>query len=93
MGASCGYQRGPQRQAWDAKIAAAATKKPVCKHRSLSTPPLLGACAACQCQGPVSQGQLPQENTLHASGWCNVTKASAATGSPGIRTAPSPQPE
>ena len=40
-GASRGYQRGPQRWAWDTKAAAAATKKPVCKHRSLSTPPLL----------------------------------------------------
>ena len=33
MGASCGYQCGPQRRAWDAKAAAAVTKKPVCKHR------------------------------------------------------------
>ena len=61
-GASCGYQRGPQRRAWDAKAAAAATKKPVSKHRSLSIPPLPGACAARHCQGPVVQGQLPQEN-------------------------------
>ena len=36
--ASHGYQRGPQRWAWDANAVAAATKKPVCKHRSLSTP-------------------------------------------------------
>ena len=64
-GVSRGYQRGPQRRAWDAKAAAVATKKPVCKHRSLSTPPLLGACAACHCQGPVIQGQLPRENTRH----------------------------
>ena len=71
-GTSRGYQRGPQRQAWDAKAAAAATKKPVCKHRSLSTPPLLGACAARHCQGPVIQGQLPWKNTRCASGWCNV---------------------
>ena len=83
-GASRGYQRGYQRWAWDAKAAAAATKKPVCKHRSLSTPPLSGACAACHCQGPVIQGQLPQENTRHASGWCNVMLASAASGSPHI---------
>ena len=53
------YQCGPQRRAWDTKAAAAATKKPVCKHRSLSTPPLLGACAAHHCQGPMIQGQLP----------------------------------
>ena len=72
-GASRGSQRGPQRRAWDAKAAAAATKKPVCKHRSLSTPPLPGACAACHCQGPVIQGQLPRENARHASGCCNVT--------------------
>ena len=31
-GMSHGYQRGPQRRAWDAKAAAAATKKPVCKQ-------------------------------------------------------------
>ena len=53
----------------------------MCKHRSLSTPPFLGACAAHHCQGPVMQGQLPRENTRHASGCCNVTPASAATGS------------
>ena len=68
MGASRGYQRGPQRRAWDAKAATAATKKLVCKHRSLSTPPLLGACASHHCQGPVIQGQLPWENALRASG-------------------------
>ena len=39
MGVSRGYQLGPQRRAWDANAAAAATKNPVCKHRSLSTPP------------------------------------------------------
>ena len=93
MGASRGYQRGPQRQARDAKAAAAATKKPVCEHRALSTPPLPGACAACHSQGPVIQGQLPWENTWRASGWCNVTLASAAAGSPRIRTPPSPRPE
>ena len=83
MGVSRGYQCRPQRWAWDAK-AAAATKKPVCKHRSLSTPPLKEACAARHCQGPVIQGQLPRENTRHASGWCGVTLASAAAGSPHI---------
>ena len=93
MGAGRGYQRGPQRLAWDAKAAAAATKKPVCEHRSLSTPPLLGACAACHGQGPVIQGQLPRENARRASGWCNVTPASATAGSPHIHTLPSPQPE
>ena len=36
------------------------------------------------CQGPVIQGQLPQEDTQHASGWCNAMPASAATGSPCI---------
>ena len=81
MGTSRGYQRGPQTWAWDAKAAATATKKPVCKHRSLSTPPLPGTCAACHCQGPVIQGQLPREKTQRASGWCNVMLASAAAGS------------
>ena len=90
MGASQGYQRRPQRRAWDAKAAAAATKKPVCKHRLLSIPPLLGACAARHCQAPVIQGQLTRENTRRASGWCNVMPASAATGSPRKHTPPSP---
>ena len=82
-GASHDYQRGPQRRAGDAK-AAAATKKPVCEHRSLSTLPLPGACAARHCQGPMIRGQLPQENARCASGCCNVTLASAAAGSPRI---------
>ena len=77
-GTSRGYQHGPQRLSSDAKAAASATKKPVCKHRSLSTPQLLGTCVVRHCQGPVIQGQLPQENTQHASGWCNITPASAA---------------
>ena len=81
-GASHGYQRGPQRWAWDTKAAAAATKKPVCEHRSLSTPPRPGASAARHCQGPVIQGQLPRENTWSASDWCNVMSGSAAAGSP-----------
>ena len=92
MDTSHSYQRGPQRWAWDAKAAAAATKNPVCKHRSLSTPPLLGACAARHGQRPVIQGQLPRENARRASGCCNVTLASAATGSPRLlRTPPSPR--
>ena len=77
-GTSRAYQRGPQRRAWDAKAATAATKKPVCKHRSLSTLPLPGACTAHHCLGPVIQGQLPGENTQSTSCWCNVTPASAA---------------
>ena len=90
MGASRGYQRRPHRRAWVAKAAAAATKKPVCEHRSLSTPALPGACAARHCQGPVIQGQLPQENTRSASGWCNDTLASATAASPRLlRTPPS----
>ena len=56
----------------------------MCKHRSLSTHPRPGACATRYCQGPVIQGQLPRENTRHASGWYNVTLASAAAGSPCI---------
>ena len=61
--------------------------------RLLSTPPLTGACEAHHCQGPVIQGQLPQENARRASGCCNVTPASATAGSPRIRTPPSPRPE
>ena len=72
-GVSRGYQRRPQRRAGDAKAAAATTKKPVCEHRSLSTLPLLGPCAARHCQGLVIQGQLRQENTRQASGCCNIT--------------------
>ena len=92
-GTSHGDQRGPQRRAGDAKAAAAATKKPVCEHRSLSTPPLPGACAARHCQGPMIQGQLPRENALRASGCCNVTLVSDAAGSPRLLcTPPSPRP-
>ena len=83
-GMSRSYQRGHQRRAWNAKAAAAATKKPVCKHRSLSTPPFLGACAACHCLGPVIQRQLPQEDSRCTSGCCNVMPASATAGSPHI---------
>ena len=79
-----GYQRGHKRRAWNTKAAAAAIMKPVCEHRSPSTPPLLGACAACHCQGPMIQGQLPWENTLCTSGCCNVTLTSAAAGLPRI---------
>ena len=93
MGASHGYQRVPQKRAWDAKATAATIKKSLCEHRSLSTLPLLGACAACHCQGPMIQGQLPRENTRCTSGWCKVTPASAAAGSPRVRTPPSPWPE
>ena len=92
-GASRCYQRRPQRRAWDAKAAVEATKKPMCKHRSLSTPPLPGACAARHCQGPMIQGQLPRENSRCASGWCNVMLASAAAGLPHICPPPSPWPE
>ena len=93
MGASRGYQGGHQRWAGDAKAAAAATKKPVCEHRSLSTPPLLGAGAARHCQAPVIRGQLPRENARRDSGCCNVTPASAALGSRHICTPPSHRPE
>ena len=59
MGASHGCQRGPQRRAGDARAAAATTKKPVCEHRSLSTPPLLGACAARAAGLPWSWDNFP----------------------------------
>ena len=80
-GVSHSYQHRHQRQAWNTKAAAVATKNPVCKHRSLSTPPLMGASAAHHCQGPMMQGKLPQENTWHASGCCNITPTSAAADS------------
>ena len=80
MGTSFSYQHRHQGQAWNAKATAADTKKPVCKHRSLSTPPLPGACAARHCQGPVIQGQHPRESTWCAPGWCNITLASATAG-------------
>ena len=38
MGTSRNYHLGPQRRAWAATTASAATKNPVCKHRSLLTP-------------------------------------------------------
>ena len=81
MGVSHGYQRGLERQEGNANAAAGVTKNPVRKHRSLSTPALLGAFAACYCQSPMIKGQLPRENTWHASGCCSVKSASAATGS------------
>ena len=84
MGTSHGYQHRTQRRAWNTKAATAATKKTVCKHRSLSTLALLEACIARRCQGPVIQGQLPQENTRRASGCCNIMPASATAGSPRI---------
>ena len=83
-GANCSYQCRHQRPAWNAKAAAAATKKPVWKHRSLSTPPLLKAYATRHCQGPMIQGQLSWENTRHSSGCCSITLASASAGSPHI---------
>ena len=67
----------------------------MCKHRSLSTPPLPGDCAAHHCQGPVILGQLPWENTRCTSGCCNVMLASAAAGStriPIITTVTLPPP-
>ena len=83
-GRSHDYQQGHQRQAWNAKAAAAATKNPVCKHRTLSTPPLPGDCAACHCQVPVIQGQLPWEDTWRATGCCKVTSGCVITGLPRI---------
>ena len=84
MGASRGYQRGHKRRAWNTKAPAAATKKPVCKHRSLATPPLPESIAAHHYQDPVIQGQFPWENTRHVSGCCNIMLASAAAGLPHI---------
>ena len=84
MGTRCGYQHGPQRRAWNTKAAAEPTKKPVCKHRSVSTPPLQETCAARHCQGPVIHGQIPQEKTLCTSVCCNITLVSATASSPSI---------
>ena len=48
-GVNHSYPPAHQRWAWNSKAAAAATKKPMCKHRSISTPPLPGPCAAYHC--------------------------------------------
>ena len=85
MGGSHSYQCRHQRWAWDTMVAATATKETVCKHRSLSTPPLTGAYAAHLWQGPVIQGQLPQENTWRDSGCCNITLASVTASLPHLR--------
>ena len=84
MAASRGYQHRHQRLAWNTKAAAEATKKPMWKHRSLSTPPLLEACAAHHCQSPVNQGHLPWENTRCASGWFNITPHSVPLPPPSL---------
>ena len=44
-GVSHSYQLRPQRRAWNANAAAAATKNHVCKHRSLSTLPHGSLCS------------------------------------------------
>ena len=62
----------------------------VLPKRSVALLPLRNAK---HCQGPMIRGQLPWENARCASGWCNVMPASAAAGSPRIRTPPSPRPE
>ena len=49
-----------------------------CVQAQVTTHTLPGACAARHCQGSMMQGQLPWENTHHASGCCNVMLASAA---------------
>ena len=77
--------------AWDTNAAAAATKKPVCEPRSLSTPPLPGAGAARHGQGPVSQGQRPRGERPARLTLLQCHDASAAAGSLPIRTAPSPR--
>ena len=92
-GVSRGYQHGPQRWAWNAKAAAAATKKPVCKHRSLATPPLLGACAAHYCHGPVTQGHLPWENTGTPQAVATSFQPLPPHARHTFHTPPSPQPK
>ena len=92
-GTSRGYQRGHQRRAWDAKAAAAATKKAVCKHRSLSTPPLPGACAAHHCQGPVIQGQLPGRTHGMPQAGATSCLPLLPQARPAFHTPPSPRPE
>ena len=65
-------------------------------HYPPHSPHPLGACAACHCQGPVIQGQLPWENTLYTSVCYNITPASAAAGLPYIpiiTTVPLPPPD
>ena len=94
MGVSRGYQDAPQKWAGDAKASAAATKKPVCEHRSLSTPPLPGAGAARHCQGPVIRGQLPPgEHTARLRLLQCHARLCCLQAHPAFHTHPSPQPE
>ena len=65
----------------------------MCEHKSLSTPPHLGACAAHHCQGPVIQGQLPQEERTARIRLVQRHAGSATVSSPRNRNPPSPWPE
>ena len=91
-GASCGYQCGPQRRAWDAKAATAATKKPVCKHRSLSTlpsrEPVQPATARVPCSRDIFPGRThSMPHACATSRWLLPPQARLA-----FRTLPSPWP-
>ena len=55
-----GMSHRPQRQAWNTNAAAAATKNPVCKHRSLSTPPLQEPVQPATARVPWSRDNIPR---------------------------------
>ena len=83
-GVSHSYQRGPQRRAWDAKTAAATTKKPVCKPqvtihtappRSLCSPPLPGS----HDPGTTSPGEHTVPQTGATSRWPLLPQAHPAS--------------
>ena len=87
-GVSCGYQRGHQRRAWDAKAAAAATKKPVCKHRSLYTPPLREPVQPATARVPWSRDNFP--GRMHGAPQAAATSCRPLP--PQARPAPVPLP-
>ena len=81
MGTSRSYQLGNQRRAWNSKAASAATKKPVCKHRSLSTPPIPRSLGNLPLPGSWDVGTTaPGEHTV-CFGCCNIMPASVTKGS------------
>ena len=60
---------------------------------TLSTRPLPGACAARHCQGPVIQGQFPQDNTGTSQAVATFCWPLTPQARPTFRTPPSPWPE
>ena len=58
------YQLRPQRWAWNTMAAAAATKNPVCKRRSLSTPPPRSLCTTPLPESQDRGTSSPREHTV-----------------------------